>query len=318
MHRFVSSHFPAAIAAWAMLVSATAGYAAETSVEVAAGGLAFAGNPSITLEQQDVLITADAITISYELRNKAQSAQAILVTFALPELDANAVADAELILPSAEPANYVQFLPKADGQPVAFKIEHRAIALGLDVTSSLNSAGIPLFPFGSGAAAKLADLGSAERLDLLERGILKEDGPAAVAAWTLKTVAYWRQTFAPQQTITVVLSYRPIAGIAVYNPETLQTLRKRTCVTPAIERAIAQLPSEGGVAPVLTSVGFLASAGADLLGPARRFRMIIETSDRLTIVATCREGLVRTGPMQLEWTASDHIHEDDLHVLFAR
>ena len=318
MRRIIPSWSPAVGAALLISMSAHIGHAATTSVELAAGGLSFAANPSIILERQDLVISPDTITVTYALRNTSTSTQALVVTFALPELDANAVADSELVLPTDTPTNYVQFQPRVDGQAVAFGVEQRATALGLDITDTLKRVGIPLFPFGTGAAAKLTELVDADRIDLLERGALKEDGTSIVASWTLKTVAHWRQAITAGQTITITQAYRPIVGTAGLQPDSLQVHRKRSCVTPAFETALAQLPSEGGVGPLLTSVGFMATVGADNLGPARRYRLIIETSDRLMIAATCRDGLKRTGPMQFEWTTSDHVPDEDLHVLFAR
>lgn len=307
-----------AVLAGATLADISPISAADASGELPAGGLAFAANPSISIERQDVLLSRDLITLTYALRNEAQSPQAILITFALPELDTNAVADGEVILPSADPSNYVQFSPKVDGQAPAFKIEQRAFALGLDVSEVLARNHIPLFPFSTTSSGKLSGITVADRLDFLERGILKEDGSSVIAAWTLKTIAHWRQVIPAGQRINIVHSYRPITGVAPYKTETLQSSRKRSCLSDAQEGAIAKLPSEGGVTPTFTSVGFLAISGSDNLGPARRFRLLIETADQFTIVATCRDGLKRTGPTQLEWTATDHVLEEDLHVLFVR
>lgn len=302
----------------AILADVPGAFAAESSVELAAGGLSFAANPSISMERQDVLVSPDMITLTYTLHNDAQLPQAILITFALPELDTNAVTDGEVILPSADPNNYVQFSPKVDGQAPPFKIEQRATALGLDVSNTLASAGIALFPFGSASSSKLSELSAADRLAFLERGILKEEGSSVVAAWTLKTVAHWRQVLPAGQQINIVHTYRPITGVTSYKTETLQSSRRRSCLTEAQETAIAKLPTEGGVAPTFTSVGFLAASGSDQLGPARRFRILIETADQLTIVATCRDGMKRTGPTQLEWTATDHVLDEDLQILFVR
>jgi Domain of unknown function (DUF4424) len=306
----------ALVSAASALFSASA--AADGSNELPAGGLAFAANPSIAIEQQDIQLSRDLITLTYALRNDAQSQQTIVIAFTLPELDTNAVSDGEVILPSADPANFVQFSPQVDGQAPSFRVEQRALALGLDVSDVLARHHIPLFPFAGASQGKLAELNASDRLDLLERGILKEDGSAVVAAWTLRTVAYWRQSLQAGQKINIAISYRPIAGVASYKAETLQSQRKRACLTAAQEAAIAKLPTEGGVAPTLTSVGLLASNGGDQLGPARRMRILIEAGDQSTIVATCRDGLKRTGPTQLEWTATDHLLDEDLHVLFVR
>jgi hypothetical protein len=288
------------------------------SAEIAAGGLTFAANPSIVIEQQDVLITPDRITLTYALRNNASTPQAIHIAFALPDLDANAISDAEVALPAAEPANFIQFSTTVDGQPIAVKVEQRTLAIGLDVTALLMANGLAVFPFMDNMAVKLEALAPAPRLELLERGVLKEDGTAVAPAWTLKSTAHWRQNFEPQQTLTIVHTYRPIAGVASYSSEAVQPFRKRACVNAAQESAIAKLPAEGGVAPTLTSVGYGSTPAADALGPARKFRLIVETKDPITIVATCREGLKRTSPMQLDWSANDYVLDEELQVLFAR
>ena len=316
--RFVLSGVASLALASAVAIGSAPGIAAGGSNELPAGGLSFAANPSISIEQQDIQLSRDLITLNYTLRNDAQSPQAILIAFSLPELDTSALSDGEVILPSAEPANFVQFTLEVDGQMPSYNVEQRALALGLDVSPVLTRNRIPYFPFAASSQDKLAGLSAGERLDLLERGILKEEGPAVVAAWTLKTVAYWRQSLQAGQKINIVVSYRPIVGVASYKTETLQSLRKRSCLSEAQEVAIAKLPAEGGIAPTFTSVGLLAANGGDQLGPAHRIRILIETGDQSTIVATCREGLKRTGPTQLEWTATDYLLDEDLHVSFVR
>lgn len=292
--------------------------AADISTEVGAGGLSFAANPSIKIEQQDVLITPDRITVTYTLRNEANSQQSIYVSFALPDLDANAVVEGELALAAADSINFVQFATTADGQPITVLTEQRATALGLDVTNLLSVSGIPQMPTADGLPARLEALTEAQRIGLLERGILKEDGTSLAPAWSVKTVAYWRQSFAPEQTTTIQHSYRPIVGISAFRTDALPNLRKRACITAAHETAIAKLPSSASGAPTLTSITYATTSSADALGPARRFRLIVERGDPLTVIATCRDGLKQTGPMQFDWNATDYVPEDDFQFVFAR
>jgi hypothetical protein len=290
----------------------------EASVEIGAGGLSFAANSSIRIEQQDVLVTPDKVAITYTLRNDADTPQSIFMSFQLPDLDANAVTDGEIAITPGEPANFVQFATTVDGQPVVPRTEQRAMALGLDVTGGLDAAGLKPFPFAKGLAARLEALGAAQRTDLLERGIVKEDGAALAPAWSLKSVAYWRQTFAAGQTITIMHSYRPVSGTSSFSEGALEAARRRSCLTRAQEDAIAKLKAAAAVAPTLASITYAATPGADALGPVRRFRLIVETGDPATVVASCREGLKRTGPLQLEWTASDYAPEEDFQLLFVR
>jgi hypothetical protein len=318
MFRRLVVHLSVALLALLGQAPLTASSAGDASIEIAGGGLAFAGNPSLRIEQQDVLITRDKIEVTYKLRNSADTQQAILIAFAAPDLDANAATEDEVALPSADPTNYVGSSTTVDGQPVTLGIEQRAMALGLDVTGRLQAAGLDLFPYAAGLAAKLDGLATEKRLDLLERGILRDDGANALPAWTLKTVGHWRQAFAPQQTITIVHAYRPIASALPRSDEVMAVQRQRACLTPAQERQIAELPTEGGVTATVTTVGYGATPGGDGLGPVGRFRLIVEAADTLTIVATCREGLKRTGPLQFDWSASDYTPDEDYHLLFAR
>lgn len=292
--------------------------AGDSSVEIGAGGLSFAANPSIRIEQQDVLVAPDKISITYTIHNEATTPQAIYVSFLLPDLDANAIAEGELALASTDPANFVQFTVTADGQPVAMRTEHRVTALGLEVLALLAAAELPLFPFADMLAAKLEALMPAQRIELLERGVIKEDGTAIAPAWNFKTIAYWRQSFAPDQTITIRHAYRPIASTTTLPPEAIAALRKRSCLSAAQEAAIAKLPTGDGNGPTLTSLTYSATPAADALGAIRRFRLIVETGDPLTVVATCREHLHQTGPIQLEWSVTDYLPDEDFQFAFAR
>jgi hypothetical protein len=119
---------------------------AESTVELATGGLAFAANPSISIEKQDVVITADKITITYALRNSAGSPQSIYVSFALPELEASLLVDGGIGLDANAPENFVHAAVTVDGQPATLHMEQRALALGLDATAALSAAGLPVFP----------------------------------------------------------------------------------------------------------------------------------------------------------------------------
>lgn len=292
--------------------------AAESSVELIAGGLLFAGNPLVRIDRQEVLITRDRITVTYALRNTSNTPQAIHIAFPLPDIDAMAVADEELALPARDAANFVQSQTTVDGQPVTLKLEQRAVALALDVTTTLRDAGFDLFPYASANAGKPDALSPELRLDLLERGILKDDGASIAPAWTLKSVAHWRQPLLADQTITIVHSYQPVTANADRSDEAIAAHRKRSCLTPSQESALAALPSVNGAPPTMTTIGYAASPAADALGPIARFRLIVESADANVVVASCREGLRRTGPMQLEWSATDVSLDEDIHIMMAR
>lgn len=310
--RFAASLLAIIALSWPTWTSADGG----TATEVSAGGLSFAANPSIRLEQQDVVVAPDRVSVTYALHNEAADAQSIFISFLLPDLEAMAVADGEVTLPATDAANYVQFAISVDGQPITPQIEQRALALGLNASPALASAGLDPFPNIDQMFAQIAALSPTQRSDLAERGVLREEGATLVPAWSVKTVAYWKQALPPGKTITIRHSYRPISGRSNVSPEALATYRKRVCLTPAQESAIAKLGS--GSAAVVTTVTFATTANADALGPARRFRLIVEPADGASVVASCKEGLRQTGPAQFDWSAADYVPDEDFQFLFAR
>lgn len=306
----------AALAGWLALTGPAAA-GTEHANEHGTGGLVFAPHPTLKLAQQELVISADRVGITYTVRNDAETAQTILVTFPLPDLEAGPVSEGEVQL-ADDPTNFVKAAILVDGQPVMPQVEQRAYALGLDITALLIATGLDIFPATPDLATRIANLSEAHRLEMLQRGILKEDGGTSIPAWTLKTVAHWRQTFAPRRSTTLQHSYRPIIGVTTFGTEALPGLRKRVCLDTAQEQAIGRLPNFGRDGATIKTVSYVASTSGESLGPAQRFKLIVETGDVDTVVATCREGLKRTGPMQLEWNASDYTIDDDLLFAFAR
>ena len=293
--------------------------AVEPSVEVSGGGLAFAPNAALSIETQDVVIAPAKLAVTYAIRNSSTDAQTILIAFPMPDLDANIVAETDVTLPDADTLNFVRANTTVDGQPVATRIEQRAMAVGLDVSATLKSFDLPLFPFADGVGLKIEALDPAKRQELIDSGILKEDGGVIVPAWTLKSVAFWKQKFNAGQTVTIAHSYIPITAVSDYSEESLAPVRDRVCLAPPVESAIAKLTPDAAVGAVkITTVGFNSVAGADGLGAARRFRLIIEMADPKTIVSTCWDGMKKTGPMQMEWSSTDFVQSEDLSVMFAR
>lgn len=317
MRRFAPIQMLLSIIAFA-LTGGVSGAAEAATTELAAGGLSFPPHSMITVESQEVLLTVDRVRVTYVLRNTDRDTSGMLAAFLLPDIDANAVRDGDLKLPATDGKNFNAFAVLVDGQPVVPQVEQRALAVGLDVTAELAATRVGLFPFSEESERMIAALAPAMRADYLERGLLKEDGDRLQPAWVLKTTAYWRQRFGADQAVTIELSYRPMAGSAPYTATGLNSYRTTMCVQPSTEAKIAALPVEGGVGPVMTSVHYAYVPGADALGPAKRFRLIVETSDAAVVASSCADGLKRTAPAQLDWTIADYTPDEDFRILFVR
>jgi hypothetical protein len=316
------------IAALLLCASSAVGWAASSSdgrpelqSEIAAGGLIFSGNLNLTIEQQDLTMTPDAVQVSYAIRNGDSADHTITIAFPFPDVDGSTLPDVfgkvDPASTNAWPANFMDVVIAVDGRRPNYAIEQRAIAVGLDVTKALSDAGLSLFPQAPDLEQRVIDLDPAARLDLIERGILKVDDGVIAANWTLKTTAHWRQPFPAGETLPLALNYKPLVGRNAFSSGALQPLKKGVCVDASLEQAITTRASEGD-AMMMTAVSYVAHPGAEALGPVGRFRLTIETSDPKSIVATCRQGLIKIGPTTNDLTAVNHAMDEEFRVLFVR
>lgn len=293
--------------------------APSASREVPAGGLIILPDPALTIEKQDVTIAVDQVRLAYEISNASSEPRTVQITFQLPELDATALAEQTINLPRPDPLNFVGALYSADGieRPAGF--EQRAVAFGLDVTAELTGAGIPLFPYLPDTAGRLARLPDAIRTDFIERGVIRIEAGRIFPGWTVRTTAFWRQTFPPGRLTALSLVYQPLVGNGHVTKEALDTLRKGFCLSAAVEAGLARraAPIDRRSAP-LAWVHFALTAGSAWASPSTRFRLHVVKPAPDAIVATCRKGLRPAGPTVLEWTAEDFYADDDVAVLFIR
>jgi Domain of unknown function (DUF4424) len=293
----------------------------EPQTEIAAGGLIFSANLNLKLDEQDLTITAEAVQVNYAIRNSDSADHTITMAFPFPDIDGSTPPEVFGKLDPAAlsvwPANFMDVVIAVDGRRPSYAIEQRAIAVGLDVTKVISDAGLPLFPQSADLAQRLADLDPAVRSDLIERGILKLDDDVLSPTWTLKTTAYWRQLFPAGQTLPVSLQYHPIVGHNAFSSGALQPLKKGACIDAGAEQSIMRLASAG--APmVMVAVAYVAHAGSEALGPVGRFRLMVETSDAKSIVATCRQGFTKTSPTTSDWMATNYATDEEFRFLFVR
>lgn len=297
------------------IVSPTASAVAQQSSGeelLAAGGLALAASNDLRIEHQDVTIAVDRIRSVYVLRNAGEQSANMQMTFALPDLDTMWIWEQPPLLPASGDPNFVRAATTVDGDTVTARLDQRATALGLDVTDALHRNAISLFPYQSGTLDTIAALPTAVRTELTERGILKAHERGLLPSWTLRTTYHWRQPIPAGKSMTLVHTYHPVVG----RPRgSLAAFEKSACLDAAESKRIEALASSARP-PQLTAVAFQATAGAAWSESVGRFRLTIEKPSRSTKVFTCRTDLSIVSPLQLEWSANDHAHEDDITVLF--
>ena len=150
---------------------------------------------------------------------------------------------------------------------------------------------------------------------MLQRGILRAEDSRIEPNWTLKTTAFWRQSFPARKTVTIALSYRPISAVAQFQPALLDTLRPTHCLNASTDVAITRKVAAQNGKVAFNWTSYVPASGNSPLGPARQFRLRIEKPAIDTLVVTCRSDFRPLGPTTLEW-ATQNYAEEELRVLF--
>ena len=302
-----------------LALGAGAAAAAEPSTDLPAGGLVYAGQPTLITRLEDIAIGVDAVRVKYTIVNVAADARRYVMAFALPDIDMMALDGASVAnagFDPANPANYVGFSAAFDGLRVEPQVEARALSLGLiDASARLRELGLPLYPMHPEMGNLLAALPESVKTELVERSMMRIADGQPEAMWTLKTTLHWVQPVASSQPHTVEIAYRPISGDGVWNLDTAAALQQRYCVPQAAVDALNRRAAAGKPADV-RALQFLASMGASARGAVGEYRVALEPAGKQQVY-TCREGLVVTGSAVRRATAqSDAMPDDDIQVLF--
>ncbi len=307
-----------AVAAAALLLLSSRGEAQDATAELPTGGLSFVPITALTKESEELLISRERMRITYVIRNTSAEDIAIRVSFQLPDIDMMSIGEQEVLLPSMIAENFVDHETRVDDARVPGTTWQAAFAAARDVTQTLQSHAIPLFPFSDDVAPRLSELSEEVRRELLEAGILRHDADRPEPGWTLKTTFSWRQVFPAGKTVRIVHSYRPVIASSRYSPADLGRLAKQHCVDRAVESAAAEQSAARKGGAELQTLTYLAAPGAVWWGQTGELRIAIEKQDPSTQVATCWRGFRAAGPTLLEWSGRDVVIEDDIHVLFIR
>lgn len=300
------------------MLCAGAACATDPTVEVAAGGLVYAGQQSLVTRREEIVISVNRVSVAYAILNAAPEPRAALMAFALPELDMMAL-EGSTVENSAydplNPLNFVGFAALIDNQPTETYVETRALSLGLvDATAKLREYAVPLYPLLADLPVRIAALPGAARAELQAQSLIRLNDGQYEPQWSLKSTLYWQQPFAAGQTRQIAISYRPISGSSPWTPETADALRQRFCVSP---EAAAKLNERAtGARPAIVRwVAYLATAGANTRGTAATQRIAIETSANQS-AHTCHPSLTANANKLRESVQTDVIADEDIQVLF--
>lgn len=321
----------------AMAATAAPALANDSIAELGAGGLVLSRSDAIAMESEDLFISMDRIEVDYVFRNRSDEDVEAVVAFPMPDIAGNPWSMPAIPLDAQD--NFLGFEVRVDGRTLTPLLEHRAVAVGIDVTDDLQSAGVPLYPFGDAAKEALARLDAATVKDFLDRGIVVIDEFDAGAGWqrvvtpfwTLRSTYWWRTLFPAGKAVVVWHRYRPGVGASAgltffyegrFQGDEYASHKTRFCMDDAFERAILKIAKDakGDWPPLMEHrIAYVLTTGGNWAGGAiDRFTLTVDKGDPGNLVSFCGEGVKKIGPTTFRMTKEDFYPERDLDILILK
>ncbi|MEJ8573783.1 DUF4424 domain-containing protein [Microbaculum marinum] len=296
----------------------------DSSAVLGAGSITLVPNFDIVIDREDLYLSPDEVGVRYVIRNTTEEPIRLLVAFPLPDIDMQELFEVPIDLPSADSDNFVNFEVAVNGTPVEPSVERRAYSQGIDRTELLAGHGIPLNPYSDEAYEILGSLDAETRAEFERLGIghAFEPHDPLMPFWTLTTVFYWEQEFAPLSETIVEHRYRPVVGTSFFgtyilDQEDIEGRLEEYCIDDSTQAGIRKRLAETGADYLLEHrLDYILTTARNWQGPIGTFRMIVDKKDPAWLVSLCLDGLKKTGPTQFEYEATDYVPQKDLSILF--
>ncbi len=298
-----------------------------------AGGLILGRTDAISMDNEDLFISMDAVKVDYVFRNTTDKDVETIVAFPMPDIDAepNDMPN----LPDYTSDNFLDFKVWIDGAPVTPMLEQRAFAVGVDITDELIAKGIPASPYLQAAADALTTLSEENAADWLNRGMIYidsyDDGSGwkhvRTPVWTLKSTYWWKAKFPAGKRVRVSHQYKPslssAVGVGFFYDGKFQDGyaedKQRYCIDESFEKAIvkaAKVGPDGSPAMSQNAIEYVLTTGGNwALGTIGEFNLTIDKGKPNNLVSFCAEGVTKTGPTRFEVHARDFNPKKNFEVL---
>ncbi|MGN6683478.1 MAG: DUF4424 domain-containing protein [Devosia sp.] len=311
----------------ALLLGAAPAIANDTTSQLGTGGLLFVTNENVSMDSEDLSISADKVSVVYRFTNKGTADDNVLVAFPLPDITGDG--DFMVAIPDEDEQNLFGFTTSFDGKPVRSTLHQYAFAFGVDQTALLTSLGVPLPPFGAATQQALNALSDADHQSLMHLGLVipmeYDDGSGwktdYTPVWTLKSTYTWEANFPAGKTVEVRHAYTPSVGGTVAttflappydatDEDRSRIYKDKYCTDDALVKTLqTSLRDKSDLysAPYFENwITYIWSTGANWSGPIGKFHLTIDKGDTKNLVSFCWDGKVqKTGPTTFEMTADD-------------
>ena len=301
----------------------------DSTATVGAGGLILEKTDQISMESEDLYVSADEIRVQYLFRNLSTKPVTTVVAFPMPSRKMSDEFGGDVAYPS-------DFRTTVDGRQVKVTLERKAVAGGKDHRARLEALRIPIAPESINETIKAMDaLPAAARAELVRLGVAGEqewddDGRGMkkhlIPLWTVEDKYYWSQTFPAGREIRIDHRYVPGAGGSVEafiafpeyrgTPESKAAIAKY-CVDQATIAAVDKRRNKGLEGPLMPqrTVEYILTTGANWAKPIGDFRLVVDKGKPGNLVSFCGEGVKKISPTQFEMRKRNWRPDRDLDVL---
>jgi Domain of unknown function (DUF4424) len=318
--------------ALALLALTVPALANDSEAAIGVGGLALTQNAAISMDSEDLFISADEVRVKYRFTNRSAKDLTLTVSFPVPSIPGN---DAELYgytgIPDLE---RLKFRTTVDGKPVQLGSVRRAEIDGNDVTPRLRELGWPIDWFGGTdePPAFIAKLSAGQRAAYIVEGLLRRDttdDSTLWPAWSVVSHITRRQLFPAGKTVEVTHRYEPLIGGSVAGALEPSLRRDpgfaehkaRYCIDQsfltAFDRgyAAAKRRNPDIMTYSETWISYILKSGANWRGPIGRFRLVVDKGRPERLVSFCMDGVKKISPTQFEVVKRNFEPTRDLDVL---
>jgi len=318
---------------------ATPALANDSEAEWAVGGLALKQNDAISMDKEDLYISASEVRVDYTYTNHANAPQTVLVSFPLPPL------------PGTEPGwieygaypdwNDLGFTTTVDGKPVEWQVAERAVIAGKDVTDAVAAGGFPLRWYQDYEwIDAISRVSAEESARLISTGLFipatQDWGSPHMPAWQVQYHVTREQTFPARASVKVAHRYTPIVGGSVGGmlnvidsgeyPEAKEYYEERHCIDQSFINGVKKRQAaeekkagpDGFYGHGETWIGYILSSGANWRGPIKDFRLVVDKGRADNLVSFCMTGVKKISPTQFEVRKTNFEPTGDLNVLIVQ
>ncbi len=310
--------FAAAILSAAAPVSAN-----DSQAALDIGGLTLQQSANISLDYEDLFISADEVRITYRFTNHGKRDVNTLVAFPLP--------------PQSDPEynrdfDDLAFRTTVDGKPVTLTAVDVATVNGRNVETLLKKYGWDRDLVNDPESHRFFDeLPKATADAAVRDGLLKRIEDGVTPVWAVQRNITRQQRFPAGKTVTVTHRYKPMIGGSVgggLNREvrlgrdgTAASYAKEYCTDAAFlsafDRTLAekQRSSPDAMGYSETWINYVLKSGANWKGPIKDFRLVVDKGAPDKLVSFCMDGVRKISPTQFEVRKKNFEPTRDLSIL---